>query len=138
VEGRLAESGKVPAAAFHCSFTLTPWTLGTAPMYILYSYSQVKSSVVATYSHSFDPNVVPPSVVWAVTTVILGLGRGRNFSKWPCYRQLGLGLGLGVRDPRQVAEGSIDTEPGLSGTDSLTFNNKTAAAAVSSTAGLSA
>ena len=92
-------------------------------MYILYSYSQVKSSVVATYSHSFDPNVVPPSVVWAVTTVILGLGRGRNFSKWPCYRQLGLGLGLGVRDPRQVAEGSIDTEPGLSGTDSLTLNS---------------
>ena len=32
-------------------------------MYILYSYSQVKSSVVATYSHSFDPYVVPPSVV---------------------------------------------------------------------------
>jgi hypothetical protein len=28
-----------------------------------------------------------------------------------------------VRDPRQVAEGSIDTEPGLSGTDSLTLNS---------------
>ena len=28
-----------------------------------------------------------------------------------------------VRDPRQLAEGSIDTEPGLSGTDSLTVNS---------------
>ena len=28
-----------------------------------------------------------------------------------------------VRDPPQVAEGSIDTEPGLSGTDSLTLNS---------------
>ena len=50
--------------------------------------SQVKSSQVSglrTRTASVPTLMLSPPVSWAMT-VILGLGRGRNFSKWPCYR----------------------------------------------------
>ena len=91
-------------------------------MYILYSYSQVKSSVVATYSHSFDPNVVPPSVV-GCDDGDPGVRPWEELLEVAMLPSVRVRVRVRVRDPRQVAEGSIDTEPGLSGTDSLTLNS---------------
>ena len=87
---------------------------------------QVKSSqvsglrVYAPYSHGerSDPNVFPPSVV--------GYDGDPGVRPWEELFEVAMlpsvrvRVRVRVRAPRQVAEGSIDTEPGLSGTDSLT------------------